>query len=57
MLTLIALLNRFTDIVDVVQAITNHPDPHVTQSVKIGAVTCCVDPRNMFMEHRYELCL
>ncbi|XP_038046768.1 uncharacterized protein C20orf194-like [Patiria miniata] len=43
----------FTDTVDVVRAITCHPDPEVAHQVRIGAVTACVDAHNTFMAHRY----
>ena len=40
---------------DVVQAIRTHPDAEVAKCLKIGAVTCCVDPLNTFMENRWVL--
>lgn len=43
----------FTDIVDIIQAIYSHPKPEVKNHVKIGAVSCCVNPENMFMEEKY----
>ena len=43
---------RFTDVADVVQAIRTHPDPEVARCLRIGAVTCCIDPLNTFMENR-----
>uniref|UniRef100_A0ABM0M9L4 Uncharacterized protein C20orf194-like n=1 Tax=Saccoglossus kowalevskii TaxID=10224 RepID=A0ABM0M9L4_SACKO len=43
----------FTDVFDVVQAIACHPDPEIGRSLKIGAVSTCVDPLNSFMTHRY----
>ena len=43
---------RFTDVADVVQAIWTHPDPEVAKCLRIGAVTCCIDPLNTFMENR-----
>lgn len=46
---------RFTDVTDVVQAIRTHPDAEVAKCLKIGAVTCCVDPLNTFMENRCEI--
>ena len=46
------LIIRFTDVIDVIQAITMHPDHEVAKSLKIGAVTCCIDPLNTFMENR-----
>ena len=38
--------------IDVVQAIMTHPNADVAKRLKIGAVTCCVDPLNCFMENR-----
>ncbi|XP_070539878.1 dynein axonemal assembly factor 9-like [Ptychodera flava] len=43
----------FTDILEVVQAISCHPDPDVARLLRIGAVTTCVNPINSFMTHRY----
>jgi len=43
---------RFTDVADVVQAIRTHPDAEVAKCLKIGAVTCCIDPLNTFIENR-----
>ena len=40
--------------IDVVQAIKMHPDGEVAKCLRIGAVTCCVDPLNSFMESRFE---
>ena len=37
---------------DVVQAVRTHPDAEVAKCLKIGAVTCCIDPLNTFMENR-----
>ncbi|XP_053701726.1 uncharacterized protein C20orf194 homolog isoform X1 [Synchiropus splendidus] len=42
-----------TDVLDVVQAVLFHPDPAIQASVKIGAVTACVDPLSSFLEHRF----
>ncbi|XP_041476963.1 uncharacterized protein C20orf194-like [Lytechinus variegatus] len=42
----------FTDTVSVVSAILNHPNPDIRGSLKIGAVTTCIDPLQAFMEHR-----
>ena len=49
---LFRLFVRFTDVAEVIQAIRTHPDAEMSKCVKIGAVTCCVDPLNTFMEHR-----
>lgn len=45
-------LFRYTDVLDVVQAVLFHPDPGVAARFAIGAVTSCVDPLASFMEHR-----
>ncbi|XP_072026919.1 dynein axonemal assembly factor 9-like [Amphiura filiformis] len=42
----------YADTVQVVHAITSHPDPDVAKQIRIGAVTACVDPRNTFMVNR-----
>lgn len=46
---------RYTDVLDVVQAVLFHPDPVVQACFTIGAVTACVNPLTSFMEHRYDL--
>ncbi|KAK3750781.1 hypothetical protein QZH41_015326, partial [Actinostola sp. cb2023] len=51
----ILVTQGFTDIVEIVQAIYSHPKAEVKNHIKIGAITCCVDPENMFMEERYTL--
>ncbi|XP_033633377.1 uncharacterized protein C20orf194-like isoform X1 [Asterias rubens] len=43
----------FTDTIDVIQALTCHPDPEIAKQIRIGAVTACVDAHNTFMAHRY----
>ncbi|KAL4231523.1 hypothetical protein ACF0H5_009104 [Mactra antiquata] len=43
----------YTDIVNVVSSIVNHPDHDVRTHCTIGSVTACVDPLNVFMEHKY----
>lgn len=43
---------RYTDVLDVVQAVICHPDPQVQSKVSLGAVTACIDPLTSFMEHR-----
>lgn len=45
-------LHRYTDVLDVVQAVLFHPDPVVQACFTIGAVTACVDPFASCMEHR-----
>ena len=47
---------RFTDVIDVVQAIKTHPVSEVAKCLKIGAVTCCVDPLNCFLQNRLVQC-
>ncbi|KAG8013070.1 hypothetical protein GBF38_021272, partial [Nibea albiflora] len=44
---------RYTDVLDVVQAVLFHPDPVVQACFTIGAVTACVDPLSSCMEHRF----
>lgn len=46
---------RYTDVLDVVQAVLFHPDPVVQACFTIGAVTACVNPLTSFIEHRYDL--
>lgn len=46
---------RYTDVIDVVQALQTHPDPDVKSSFTIGAVNTCVEPLSCYMEHRYNL--
>ncbi|CAN2388356.1 Chromosome 20 open reading frame 194 [Pristimantis euphronides] len=46
-------LEGYTDVIDVVQAVQTHSDPHVKSSFVIGSVTTCVDPLNCVMEHRF----
>ena len=43
---------RYTDVLDVVQAVLFHPDPVVQACFTIGAVTACVDPLSSYVEHR-----
>lgn len=54
-LRVIVVTPGFTDVIDVVQAIKTHPDSEVGKCLKIGAVTCCVDPLNCFMQNRLTL--
>uniref|UniRef100_A0A8B9L221 Si:ch211-194c3.5 n=1 Tax=Astyanax mexicanus TaxID=7994 RepID=A0A8B9L221_ASTMX len=44
---------RYTDVLDVLQAIVSHPDRKVQSRVSVGAVTACVNPLHSFMEHRF----
>lgn len=46
---------RYTDVIDVVQALQTHPDPDVKSFFIIGAVNTCVEPLSCYMEHRYAL--
>uniref|UniRef100_A0A8C2ASX3 Si:ch211-194c3.5 n=1 Tax=Cyprinus carpio TaxID=7962 RepID=A0A8C2ASX3_CYPCA len=43
---------RYTDVLNVIQAITAHPDPQVHSQVKVGAVSACVNPLTSFIKHR-----
>lgn len=45
---------RYTDVLDVIQAITAHPDPQVHSQVTVGAVSACVNPLTSFIKHRQE---
>lgn len=49
------LIARFTDVMDVVRAVKTHPDAEIAKCLRIGAVTCCVDPLNCFRENRFEI--
>lgn len=49
------LIIRFTDVMDVVRAVKTHPDAEVAKCLRIGAVTCCMDPLNCFRENRFEI--
>uniref|UniRef100_A0A8C5I4Q0 Uncharacterized protein n=1 Tax=Gouania willdenowi TaxID=441366 RepID=A0A8C5I4Q0_GOUWI len=44
---------RYTDALDVIQAVLFHPDPVVQACFTIGAVTACVNPLTSVMEHRF----
>uniref|UniRef100_A0A8C1RVP1 Si:ch211-194c3.5 n=1 Tax=Cyprinus carpio TaxID=7962 RepID=A0A8C1RVP1_CYPCA len=46
---------RYTDVMNVIQAITAHPDPQVHSQVTVGAVSACVNPLTSFIKHRQEL--
>ncbi|XP_064631555.1 dynein axonemal assembly factor 9-like [Lineus longissimus] len=43
----------FTNVLEVVQAIMCHPNHEVAEHLKIGAVTVCVDPLNVYMTDRF----
>uniref|UniRef100_A0A8C8BS00 Chromosome 20 open reading frame 194 n=1 Tax=Otus sunia TaxID=257818 RepID=A0A8C8BS00_9STRI len=49
---LLVVLQGYTDVIDVVQALQTHPDPDVKLSFIIGAVNTCVEPLSCYMEHR-----
>ncbi|XP_051701183.2 dynein axonemal assembly factor 9 isoform X2 [Oryctolagus cuniculus] len=50
---LLVVLQGYTDVIDVVQALQTHPDANVKASFTIGAVTVCVEPLSCYMEHRF----
>ncbi|XP_019718270.1 dynein axonemal assembly factor 9 [Hippocampus comes] len=50
---LLVLSPGYTDVLDVVQAVLQHPDSAVRVRFIIGAVTACVDPLASCMEHRF----
>ncbi|XP_054845869.1 dynein axonemal assembly factor 9 [Eublepharis macularius] len=52
-LRLLVVLQGYTDVIDVVQALQTHPDADVKASFVIGAITACVDPLSCYMEHRF----
>ncbi|XP_075705772.1 dynein axonemal assembly factor 9 [Rhinoderma darwinii] len=49
----LAALEGYADVIDVVQAVQTHADPLVKSSFVIGAVTTCVNPLSCIMEHRF----
>uniref|UniRef100_UPI00358EF95A dynein axonemal assembly factor 9-like n=1 Tax=Myxine glutinosa TaxID=7769 RepID=UPI00358EF95A len=49
---LILLTPGLTDIVSVVNAVFKHPDLPVASHCVIGAITVCVNPKVVYMEHR-----
>ncbi|XP_009946557.1 PREDICTED: uncharacterized protein C20orf194-like, partial [Leptosomus discolor] len=49
---LLVVLQGYTDVIDVVQALQTHPDPDVRSTFIIGAVNTCVEPLSCYMEHR-----
>uniref|UniRef100_A0A8C6JK66 Uncharacterized protein n=1 Tax=Melopsittacus undulatus TaxID=13146 RepID=A0A8C6JK66_MELUD len=49
---LLVVLQGYTDVIDVVQALQTHPDPDVKSSFIIGAINTCVEPLSCYMEHR-----
>ncbi|XP_015271849.1 PREDICTED: uncharacterized protein C20orf194 homolog [Gekko japonicus] len=50
---LLVVLQGYTDVIDVVQALQTHPDAEVRASFVIGAVSTCVEPSSCYMEHRF----
>ncbi|XP_065153153.1 dynein axonemal assembly factor 9 [Paramisgurnus dabryanus] len=46
------LIPGYTDVLDVIQAITAHPDPQVHSVVSVGAVSACINPLTSFIKHR-----
>ncbi|KAM9248705.1 dynein axonemal assembly factor 9 [Dugong dugon] len=50
---LLVVLQGYTDVIDVVQALQTHPDSNVKSSFAIGAITVCVEPLSCYMEHRF----
>ncbi|KAJ6658581.1 hypothetical protein lerEdw1_019969 [Lerista edwardsae] len=50
---LLVVLQEYTDVIDVVQALQTHPDDDVKASFVIGAVSTCVEPLTCYMEHRF----
>uniref|UniRef100_A0A8D2LY49 Chromosome 20 open reading frame 194 n=1 Tax=Varanus komodoensis TaxID=61221 RepID=A0A8D2LY49_VARKO len=50
---LLVVLQGYTDVIDVVQALQTHPDADVKASFVIGAITTCVEPLSCYMEHRF----
>ncbi|XP_010834785.1 PREDICTED: uncharacterized protein C20orf194 homolog isoform X2 [Bison bison bison] len=50
---LLVVLQGYTDVIDVVQALQTHPDSNVKSSFTIGTITVCVEPLSCYMEHRF----
>ncbi|XP_048338985.1 dynein axonemal assembly factor 9, partial [Sphaerodactylus townsendi] len=50
---LLVVLQGYTDVIDVVQALQTHPDAEVKAAFIIGAISTCVEPLSCYMEHRY----
>ncbi|XP_034628484.1 uncharacterized protein C20orf194 homolog isoform X1 [Trachemys scripta elegans] len=50
---LLVVLQGYTDVIDVVQALETHPDPEVKSSFIIGTISTCVEPLSCYMEHRF----
>ncbi|XP_065071231.1 dynein axonemal assembly factor 9-like [Rhopilema esculentum] len=52
---LIIQTNGFVDVRDIIDAVQEHPDQYVRSNLKIGSVTCCVNPNNIFLRGRMHL--
>ncbi|XP_068928586.1 dynein axonemal assembly factor 9 isoform X1 [Petaurus breviceps papuanus] len=50
---LLVVLQGYTDVIDVVQALQTHPDSDVKSAFEIGTITTCVEPLSCYMEHRF----
>ncbi|XP_019381593.1 PREDICTED: uncharacterized protein C20orf194 homolog [Gavialis gangeticus] len=50
---LLVVLQGYTDVIDVVQALQTHPTPEVKSSFIIGTINTCVEPLSCYMEHRF----
>ncbi|XP_067389762.1 dynein axonemal assembly factor 9 isoform X3 [Emydura macquarii macquarii] len=50
---LLVVLQGYTDVIDVVQALQTHPDPDVKSSFIIGTISTCIEPLSCYMEHRF----
>ncbi|XP_043920017.1 dynein axonemal assembly factor 9 [Protopterus annectens] len=50
---LLVVTTGYMDVIDIVQALQNHPDPDVKSSFSIGSITACVNPLCCYMEHRF----
>uniref|UniRef100_A0A452R527 Dynein axonemal assembly factor 9 n=1 Tax=Ursus americanus TaxID=9643 RepID=A0A452R527_URSAM len=50
---LLVVLQGYTDVIDVIQALQTHPDSNVKSSFTIGAITVCMEPLSCYMEHRF----
>ncbi|KAG3262915.1 dynein axonemal assembly factor 9 isoform X2 [Ictidomys tridecemlineatus] len=50
---LLVVLQGYTDIIDVIQALQTHPDSNVKSFFTIGAITVCMEPLSCYMEHRF----
>nr|XP_060635619.1 dynein axonemal assembly factor 9 [Anolis sagrei ordinatus] len=50
---LLLVLQGYTDVIDIVQALQTHPNADVKAAFVVGAVTTCVEPLSCYMEHRF----